>query len=266
VKGSTDALIESWINRLTEEYKQPKNLKYKNVKENLDRITADFAALELNNEEKIRVGVVGEIYIKYAALGNNNLEDFLLSEGVETVVPGLMDFVIFKTDNRVEDSKLYGGQIVKKLACSALVTFLEKKQQELIDIVSRYPRFRPPVNYRRIKQLVKGYLGYGNKMGEGWLLTGEMLELVHSGTKNIVCAQPFGCLPNHIVGKGMIRKIRENNPGANIVAIDYDPGATRINQENRIKLMLANARLAAEKTSEVNDAQPQPSTEPVAVS
>jgi predicted nucleotide-binding protein (sugar kinase/HSP70/actin superfamily) len=266
VKGSTDALIESWINKLTEEYKLPKNLSYKNVKANLDRITADFAALELNNEEKIRVGIVGEIYIKYAALGNNNLENFLQTEGVETVVPGLLDFIIFKTDNRVVDADLYGGQHLKRFVSGILEKFLEKKQKDLIDIISRYPRFRPPVTYSKIKKLVKGYLGYGNKMGEGWLLTGEMLELVHSGTNNIVCAQPFGCLPNHIVGKGMIRKIRENNPSANIVAIDYDPGATRINQENRIKLMLANARIATENRRTVNAVQTKTSVEPVTAS
>lgn len=246
-KGATDRLVNSLIDRLTEEYKDPKNLKYRKVKENLERIVAEFAAIKVRKEEKIRVGVVGEIFIKYAALGNNNLEEFLLSEDVETVVPGLMDFVIFKVDNRIEDAKLYGGQHIKKAVCVWLKRLLERKQQELIDIVKKYPQFRPPVTYGYIKSLVKGYLGYGNKMGEGWLLTGEMLELIHSGTKNIICAQPFGCLPNHIVGKGMIRKIRESNEGANIVAIDYDPGATRINQENRIKLMLANARLAAER-------------------
>lgn len=265
-KGSTDALVDSWINRLTEEYKDPKNLKYKNVKANLERIAADFNDLKIKHQEKIGVGVVGEIYIKYAALGNNNLEDFLLSEGVEPVVPGLIDFVIFKVDNRVEDAGLYGGHFIKKAVCAALEKFLEKKQQELIDIVSRYPRFRAPQNFRKIKSLVKGYLGYGNKMGEGWLLTAEMLELVHSGFNNIVCAQPFGCLPNHIVGKGMIRKIRENNPGANIVAIDYDPGATKINQENRIKLMLANARMAAEKAKDEKAVKVNPAVKPVEAS
>jgi predicted nucleotide-binding protein (sugar kinase/HSP70/actin superfamily) len=264
-KGATDRLVESWINRLTEEYKLPRNLKYKNIKANLEKITAEFAALKVTTEEKIRVGIVGEIYIKYAALGNNNLEEFLLSENVETVVPGLMDFVMFKVDNRVEDAKIYGGQLIKKVISGALLKLLANKQQEYIDIVSRYPRFRAPEPYSHIKSLVKDYLGYGNKMGEGWLLTGEMLELVKSGTKNIVCAQPFGCLPNHVVGKGMIRKIRDNNEGANIVAIDYDPGATRINQENRIKLMLANARITTEKAKIESVPQTQTVAEPVTV-
>ena len=131
-----------------------------------------MSKLELKKEEKIRVGIVGEIFIKYAALGNNNLEQFLLSEDVETVVPGLLDFITFKIDNRIEDAKLYGGSIVKLLIGKFFKNFVEKKQQEFIDIVSRFPRFRPPENFEHIKELVKGYLGYGNKMGEGWLLTG----------------------------------------------------------------------------------------------
>jgi 2-hydroxyglutaryl-CoA dehydratase, D-component. len=134
-KGSTDALVDSLIERLTEEYKDPKNLRYKKVKENLEKIAAEFAKIKVVHTEKIRVGIVGEIYIKYAALGNNNLEKFLLSEGVEAVVPGLMDFAIFKVDNRVEDAKLYGGQHIKKAVCLALRRFLERKQQEFIDIV-----------------------------------------------------------------------------------------------------------------------------------
>ena len=113
--------------------------------------------------------------------------------------------------------------------------------------------FRAPGTFEDLRQLIKGYLGEGNKMGEGWLLTAEMLELIHSGTPNIVCTQPFGCLPNHIVGKGMIRKLKDDYPFSNIVAIDYDPGATKINQENRIKLMLANAKsLARQQQAEAD--------------
>ena len=121
-------------------------------------------------------------------------------------------------------------------------TFGAVRAVALIDAVKRTPGFRPPVPFSRLKELIRGYLSYGNKMGEGWLLTAEMLELIHSGTNNIVCTQPFGCLPNHVVGKGMIRRLKEDFPESNIVAVDYDPGATKINQENRIKLMLANAR------------------------
>ena len=125
-----------------------------------------------------------------------------------------------------------------------------KYQHAMIDSLNQSGRFRAPGDFDALHRGIKGYLGDGNKMGEGWLLTAEMLELIHSGVPNIVCTQPFGCLPNHIVGKGMIRKIKDDYPWSNIVAIDYDPGATKINQENRIKLMLANARtLAKEETA-----------------
>ena len=128
-----------------------------------------------------------------------------------------------------------------------------KMQKMLIDAVKTQDCFKAPASFDHIKSLTEGYIGTGAKMGEGWLLTAEMLELVNSGVENIVCTQPFGCLPNHISGKGMIRKIKENHPNANIVAIDYDPGATRINQENRIKLMLSVAKLNfLKKTADSN--------------
>ena len=117
----------------------------------------------------------------------------------------------------------------------------------MIEVLSR-SKFRAPMHFEQIHQSVRDYLGDGNKMGEGWLLTGEMLELIHDGVPNIVCTQPFGCLPNHIVGKGMIRPLKDDYPDSNIVAIDYDPSATEINQENRIKLMLANARQRMKQT------------------
>ena len=189
----------------------------------------------------MKVGVVGEIYVKFSPLGNNNLEQFLLSEGCEVVVPGLTDFIIFKIFNRVTDIELYGGSRIKYLACKALMNYVVRRQSAVIDIVGK-SRFRAPTHFETIHRSVHDYLGDGNKMGEGWLLTGEMLELIHEGIPNIVCTQPFGCLPNHIVGKGMIRPLKDDYPDSNIVAIDYDPSATAINQENRIKLMLANAR------------------------
>ena len=242
VKGETDKKIEYWVNTLIEGFTKKGGMSGKKVFKNLELIAADFDKIQLNGKKLVKVGVVGEIYVKFAPLGNNNLEAFLLSEECEVVVPGLLDFVIFKIDNRSEDVKIYGGPLIKKVIAGAFEKFVMKYQRILIETVAKYDKFKPPVSFSGIKGMVKGYLGYGNKMGEGWLLTGEMLELVHSGVKNIVCTQPFGCLPNHIVGKGMIRKIRENHPDANIVTIDFDPGATKINQENRIKLMLASAK------------------------
>ncbi|MGI5959912.1 MAG: 2-hydroxyglutaryl-CoA dehydratase [Massiliimalia sp.] len=240
--GAADRMIEHWVSELGEEFKDSKNVTYRRVKENMDRILQDFANIPVQKEDKIKVGVVGEIYVKYAPLGNNGLERFLQNEGVEVVVPGLMDFVIFKVDNRIVDPELYGGGRIKHFIASKFARFLMGWQDDMIAAVKKYPQFRAPGRFLDTKELVKNYVGYGNKMGEGWLLTAEMIELVHSGVNNIVCTQPFGCLPNHVAGKGMLRKIKENNPEANIVAIDYDPSATAINQENRIKLMIANAK------------------------
>lgn len=245
--GSTDKMIQKWTEILSHEFLNGKYLKYKNVKNNFNKIVDDFASIPLKRVPKIKVGVVGEIYIKYAPLGNNSLEKFLASEGAEVVVPGLLDFLIFKFDNRVTDCEIYGGSRLKHFIIGYMQKKMENCQKDIINAVARHSDFRKPETFQHIKKLVTDYMGHGNKMGEGWLLTGEMLELVSSGIQNVVCTQPFGCLPNHIVGKGMIRRIKDNMPEANIVAIDYDPGATRINQENRIKLMLANAKIAAQR-------------------
>ena len=239
--GQTDETIEACMVRLLEGMNRGKGLSYESMKENFKWIVQAFRDVPVQGEPKVRVGVVGEIYIKYSPLGNNNLEQFLLSEGAEPVVPGLTDFIIFKINNREVDVDLYGGKWVKKKACQIFENYVKKCQRAMIEAMSA-GGFRAPGTFDDLRRLIQGYLGEGNKMGEGWLLTAEMLELIHSGTPNIVCTQPFGCLPNHIVGKGMIRKLKDDYPFSNIVAIDYDPGATKINQENRIKLMLANAR------------------------
>ena len=256
--GETDAMIETWSHKLVDGFQAGKGMSRKQMRANFDAICADFAAIPVAGEPKIRVGVVGEIYVKFAPLGNNNLEKFLLSEGVEPVVPGLTDFIIFKIYNRVADVDLYGGKWIKKAACKAFMAYIEGCQQDMIEALKHSGRFRAPGTFRQLHSLVHGYLGDGNKMGEGWLLTAEMLELIHSGTNNIVCTQPFGCLPNHIVGKGMIRKLKDDYPYSNIVAIDYDAGATKINQENRIKLMLANAKgLTRQESSAHREPQPE---------
>ncbi len=242
VEGDTARLTSRWVERLSGEFKDGGALNQKAMKARFEEIVRDFAALPVRKEEKIRVGIVGEIYVKYAPLGNNNLEEFLLSEQAEAVVPGLMDFIIFKIDNRIEDYKLYGGKRPVRFIARKLMSYVIHCQQIMIDAVKTEPKFYCPKGYAHLKELVKGYIGYGAKMGEGWLLTAEMLELIADGVDNIVCTQPFGCLPNHVVGKGMIRSIKTRHPDANIVAIDYDPGATKVNQENRIKLMLAVAK------------------------
>ena len=245
--GDTDKMVDFWCNKLIDRFTAGKGMSRKQMRAAFDEICNDFKTIPYAPGEKIRVGVVGEIYVKFSALGNNNLEQFLLSEGAEPVVPGLTDFMIFKIYNRVVDVDIYGGSLFKKKVCQFFMGYIEKCQHDMIDALKASGRFRAPGDFADLQRLVKGYLGNGCKMGEGWLLTAEMLELIHSGTNNIVCAQPFGCLPNHIVGKGMIRALKDNYPNSNIVAIDYDPSATEINQENRIKLMLANAKGLAAK-------------------
>ncbi|MGE4276827.1 MAG: 2-hydroxyglutaryl-CoA dehydratase [Lawsonibacter sp.] len=260
-EGAADAMIDRWSQTLVDGFQVGKGMSRRQMRAIFGEICSDFAAIPVAGEPKVRVGVVGEIYVKFAPLGNNNLEKFLLSEGVEPVVPGLTDFIIFKVYNRVADVDLYGGKWIKKAACQAFMAYIEGCQKDMIAALERSGRFRAPGTFQNLHELVHGYLGDGNKMGEGWLLTAEMLELIHSGTNNIVCTQPFGCLPNHIVGKGMIRKLKDDYPYSNIVAIDYDPGATKINQENRIKLMLANAKGLTH--SESNPArEPQPEVVP----
>ena len=255
--GQTDETIHACMDRLLAGMDRGEGLSYSSMKENFKWIVQAFRDIPVQGEPKVRVGVVGEIYIKYSPLGNNDLEQFLLSEGAEPVVPGLTDFIIFKIYNRDVDVDLYGGLRLKQKICRIFANYVKKCQRAMIEAMSE-GGFRAPGTFDDLHELIKGYLGDGNKMGEGWLLTAEMLELIHSGTPNIVCTQPFGCLPNHIVGKGMIRKIKDDYPYSNIVAIDYDPGATKINQENRIKLMLSTARALAREEAAAQAPQKEP--------
>lgn len=238
-KGKAVKLTDSWIASLSEQMLHRDGYKMKVVKRNLAEITKEFSAIKKDGKKRLKVGIVGEIYVKYAALGNNNLEKFLRSEDCEVNLPGMMNFILFKIDNRIIDCDLYGGHRLKRLACKILFDYCTKIQNMFNDAIKNNSDLEVPSTYQYVKDLTQGVNGMGNRMGEGWLLTGEMLELADTGYENIVCTQPFGCLPNHISGKGMIRKIREKMPNANIVAVDYDAGAPKVNQENRIKLMLS---------------------------
>lgn len=241
-KGDTDAVCEKWTETLVEELKS--RINYRKVKQNYDLIIRDFAAIPREKREAVRVGIVGEIYVKFSPLGNNDLEKFLVSEGAEVVMPGLMDFFNYCVYNGIMDYKLYGKGKKAYPVWKLAFNFLCGKQLDMIEAIKKEGTFRPMTPFRHTLELTKDYIGYGTKMGEGWLLSAEMLELADSGVLNIVCTQPFGCLPNHICGKGMMKPIKESIPGANIVAIDYDAGASAVNQENRLKLMLASARQA----------------------
>ncbi len=237
-KGESMELVESWSHKLSAKLIEGKGYTLEEIDDFLYQIAKDFSKIELNKVPKVKVGVVGEVYVKYSKMANNGLEEFLAEQDCEVCIPGLMGFAAFKVDNRIEDYKLFGGSKLKYRFCKMLLNYVTKLEGLMYDAAVKF-NFVPPHRYAHTKELINGVIGLGSKMGEGWLLTAEMLELAETGYENIVCTQPFGCLPNHINGKGAIRKIREVKPNANIVTIDYDPGAPKVNQENRIKLMLA---------------------------
>ncbi len=237
-KGETEKTVEILIKQMTEILTKGKHLQ---LKKNYFIILGAFKGIERKKEEKIKVGIVGEIYMKYSPLGNNKLAEYLISEGAEPVVTGVMDFLLYSLNNVFVDAKLYknwdSSLILKKAAFQQIVSCQEK----MVKVIEKYSDFNPPSTFTDVQKAVDGYISEGVKMGEGWLLTGEMVEFIQTGVNNIISAQPFGCLPNHIVAKGMIRAVKTRYPDANIVAIDYDPGASKTNQENRIKLMIATA-------------------------
>ncbi len=242
VPGSTDALVKKWQDALILQFERGKGLSKRALRKNFEAISDDFAALPITPATRVKVGIVGEIYVKYSPLGNSRLEAFLAGEGCEVNMPGLMGFIQYCIANGSVNVQLYGGSVLAKKVNEWFLAYTTKREKLMIDAIKRHANLRAPGLFEHTRDLHKGFISLGAKMGEGWLLTCEMIELVESGFANIVCAQPFGCLPNHVVGKGMIAKIRSVYPEANITPIDYDPSATLVNQENRIKLMIAVAK------------------------
>ena len=242
-QGETDALTNQWMDTLANQV-SGRVVTNSTFRETMKKIVASYAAIARRQAPVVRVGIVGEIYVKYSPLGNNNLEEFLYQEGAEVVVPGLLDFCLYCVYNNVLDHQLYDMRKRSVVMWRWVTRYLSRKKNDMIRIIKEDGSFQPPSSFEQIASLPQreDCVGIGMKMGEGWLLTAEMLELCEMGVKNIVCTQPFGCLPNHIVGKGMMRPVKDRYQDVNIVAIDYDPGASKINQENRLKLMLANAR------------------------
>ena len=240
-KGDSKAMLDKWQKRLGDIFRKGSR-EYIKTKKLYKEILDDFASVKISDEKKIRVGIVGEIYVKYSPLANNHLEDFLISEGCEPVVPSLLEFVMYCAAGTFNDAKIYDKKTMQSRIYKLGYKLIYKKQKELIAAMKAQGKFEPLHDFEHLRTLADKYISQGVVMGEGWLIPAEMAALAQSGVENIICTQPFGCLPNHIVAKGMSRAIKEQNPNANIVAIDYDPGATRVNQENRIKLMLANAK------------------------
>ncbi|MDE5565197.1 MAG: 2-hydroxyacyl-CoA dehydratase [Oscillospiraceae bacterium] len=242
VKGSSKKVLDKWVKKMISVLRTKD---YTNTKKYYKGMLEDFAKIERSSVPRVRGGIVGEIYVKFSPLGNNHLEDFLISEGCEPVVPSMLEFVLYYMVTKVNEAKLYGRRSAATPVYHMLYKMFLKKQHEVIEMVNKQGVFTPPHDFAHLLHSVRQYIGLGVNMGEGWLIPAEMGALAESGTENIICTQPFGCLPNHIIAKGMSRAVKERYPNANIIAIDYDPGATRVNQENRIKLMLANARRTA---------------------
>lgn len=209
---------------------------------NVRGIIADFDKLPLNEQlKKPRVGIVGEILVKFLPAANNYLIDLLEAEGAEVVVPDLMDFFLYSAYDDQFRADFLGKSKKAAFLSNCMISGLELIRSTARKCLEKSTRFSPPCKIKELAALASPIVSTGNQTGEGWFLTGEMIELIHSGAPNIVCAQPFACLPNHIVGKGVIKELRKRFPESNIVAVDYDPGASEVNQLNRIKLMLASA-------------------------
>ncbi|MBE6877972.1 MAG: 2-hydroxyglutaryl-CoA dehydratase [Ruminococcaceae bacterium] len=248
-KGEAEALADRWTEKLGQELANEK-IRYRKVKENYKAIIADFAKIPMVKTYRPKVGIVGEIFVKYSPLANNDLERFLIKEGAEVVVPGLIDFCLYCIYNSIMDYKLYGKNKKTYLIWKFAFWLFTKKKNDISALIKEEGTFDGWTEFDKIIDIAASVISLAVKMGEGWLLTSEMVELAESGCANIVCTQPFGCLPNHICGKGMMKPLKEILPDINIVAIDYDAGASRVNQENRLKLMLANAGRIAGKDAE----------------
>lgn len=242
VQGQTQKLMDHWINEIPKRFSRYKNFSYFDIRRCYKDIIADFSKIALKDEKKVKVGIVGEIFVKFSPYGNNRLEEFLIKEGAEPVIGGVTDFCLYCVSNGVTDYKLYGEKRLKAFVMYLGMKILMHKQNAVRKLIAKRSRFRPMSYFGDIIKAREQFINMGVKMGEGWLLTAEMLEFCEKGIKNIICTQPFGCLPNHIVGKGMIKGVKEKYEDANIVAIDYDFSSTLTNQENRIRLMLSNAK------------------------
>lgn len=240
-KGSADELHEKWAKKCVEQLTKS-GYGFGQFKKNLRNIVREFDALPIDETlVKPRVGIVGEILVKFLPSANNYLVELLEYEGAEAVMPDLLDFFLYSFYNSNFKAQYLGMSKRTAKLSNIGIKALEYIRKPVTEECQKSKHFNAPADIRELAKMSSDIVSNGNQTGEGWFLTGEMLELLHTGVPNIVCAQPFGCLPNHVVGKGVIKELRAKHPGSNIVAVDYDPGASEVNQLNRIKLMLATA-------------------------
>jgi predicted nucleotide-binding protein (sugar kinase/HSP70/actin superfamily) len=238
VSGSANKLYEKWSDICINSIKSGKKGDFRR---NIKNIIKEFDELEITDEIKPRVGLVGEILVKFHPDANNYIVDVIEREGAEAVMPDLIDFLLYCAYDANFKYKYLSGTLYKLVINNLAISGIEWYRRYLKRYLKRSKRFEPPHSIYHLAKCASQILSLGNQTGEGWFLTAEMIELIKSGAGNIVCMQPFACLPNHVTGKGMIKELKRRYPTANIVAVDYDPGASEVNQINRIKLMLSVA-------------------------
>ncbi len=239
--GSADALHDKWVKPCCD-FVSSDHISIPTFYRLCRQIVNDFDALPIDEtKRKPRVGIVGEILVKFSPTANNDLVNLLEAEGAEAVMPDLLDFLQYCFYNQKYKAEHLGTKMSTATIASLGIWAIERVRGASVKALRNSRHFEPPVHIKTLAEYAKSIVDIGNQTGEGWFLTGEMMELIHDGVFNIVCTQPFGCLPNHVVGKGVIKAIRREYKKANIVAIDYDPGASEVNQLNRIKLMLSTA-------------------------
>ncbi len=238
VANSANELYMSWVKRCQENVK---NGSIKEFRKNVYQIVKEFDQLPLLDIKKPRIGLVGEILVKFHPTANNEIVEIIEREGGEAVMPDLIDFFQYCFYNTNFENKHFHASKRSTKLCNLAIKFVDLLRHDMIKALTKSKRFESPVSIEHLAKKASTIVSIGNQTGEGWFLTGEMIELIESGAPNIVCMQPFGCLPNHVTGKGAIKALRKAYPESNIVAIDYDPGASEVNQLNRIKLMLSTA-------------------------
>ena len=248
-KGSANALYEKW-NEIAME--NCRNGNWDEFKKNCKGICMDFDELPLRDIKKPKVGVVGEILVKYHPTANNDIVGVIEEEGGEAVVLDLLDFILYGMHNKEFNYEHLSGTYMQMKGNKAAIALLEKIRKPMRVALRESKRFEEPAHIEETARSAQQVISLGNQCGEGWLLTGEMVELIEHGVENIACLQPFACLPNHVTGKGMMKAMRKFSPKANIVAIDFDPGASHVNQLNRIKLMMTTAHKNLRKSQETD--------------
>ncbi|NBJ91523.1 2-hydroxyglutaryl-CoA dehydratase [bacterium 1xD42-62] len=248
-KGSVEALHQKWLKKC-QDFVSAKHMNFFTFQKMCRQIVKDFDEIPVTEAVKPKVGIVGEILVKFAPAANNHLVDLLEAEGAEAVVPDLLDFMLYCFYNQIYKADALGTSRKTAFISRLGIHALEFLRGSAAKAFAKSKHFTPPTSIYKTVEYAKPIVSIGNQTGEGWFLTGEMVELIHEGVNNIVCTQPFACLPNHVVGKGVIKELRRLYPLSNIVAIDYDPGASEVNQLNRIKLMLSTAQKNLKKQTD----------------